>query len=249
MLIGGTFMPYPLRQRVDAAMAEAAESMKVYAWYPQRAGRVDLVAEHARATGTRDYVRKNGFRSVILGLSGGIDSALAATIAADAIGPDRVHVVLMPSRYSSDHSVGDAEDLAKRQGLHARTVPIAAMFDAFGAELDLHGLAAENLQARIRGMILMSLSNEDGHLVLTTGNKSEIATGYSTLYGDSAGMPVTTCVRDCFSHDAKKSLARGGIDVEIAQLLSRGARGVLVDDTALFVRAFVDCSMHGLRGP
>ena len=141
----------------------------------------------ALITGTRDYVRKNGFRSVILGLSGGIDSALAATIAADAIGPDRVHVVLMPSRYSSDHSVGDAEDLAKRQGLHARTVPIAAMVDAFGAELDLHGLAAENLQARIRGMILMSLSNEDGHLVLTTGNKSEIATGYSTLYGDSAG--------------------------------------------------------------
>ena len=141
----------------------------------------------ALITGTRDYVRKNGFRSVILGLFGGIDSALVATIAADAIGPDRVHVVLMPSRYSSDHSVGDAEDLAKRQGLHARTVPIAAMVDAFGAELDLHGLAAENLQARIRGMILMSLSNEDGHLVLTTGNKSEIATGYSTLYGDSAG--------------------------------------------------------------
>src|SRR6266536_2030062 len=137
--------------------------------------------------GVRDYVRKNGFRSVILALSGGIDSALTATIAADAIGPDRVHVVLMPSRYSSDHSVSDAEDLAKRQGLQARTVPIAPMVEAFDAELDLHGLAAENLQARIRGMILMSLSNEDGHLVLTTGNKSEIATGYSTLYGDSAG--------------------------------------------------------------
>jgi NAD+ synthase (glutamine-hydrolysing) len=141
----------------------------------------------ALVTGTRDYIMKNGFRSVILGLSGGIDSALTATIAADAIGPGRVHVVLMPSRYSSDHSVGDAEDLAKRQGLHARTVPIAAMVDAFGSELDLSGLAAENLQARIRGMILMSLSNADGHLVLTTGNKSEIATGYSTLYGDSAG--------------------------------------------------------------
>jgi NAD+ synthase (glutamine-hydrolysing) len=93
----------------------------------------------------------------------------------------------MPSRYSSDHSVGDAEDLAKRQGLHARTVPIRSMVDAFGSELDLTGLAAENLQARIRGMILMSLSNEEGHLVLTTGNKSELATGYSTLYGDSAG--------------------------------------------------------------
>ena len=130
---------------------------------------------------------KNGFGSVLLGLSGGIDSALTATIAADAIGPEHVNVVLMPSRYSSDHSVGDAEDLVKRQGLNARTVAIAPMVDAFEGELDLHGLAAENLQARVRGMILMSLSNEHGHLVLTTGNKSELATGYSTLYGDSAG--------------------------------------------------------------
>jgi NAD+ synthase (glutamine-hydrolysing) len=141
----------------------------------------------ALVTGTADYVRKNGFRSVIIGLSGGIDSALTATIAADAVGPDRVHVVLMPSRHSSGHSVSDAEDLVKRQGLHASTVPIAAMVDAFESELDIRGLAAENLQARVRGMVLMSLSNENGHLVLTTGNKSEIATGYSTLYGDSAG--------------------------------------------------------------
>ena len=142
----------------------------------------------ALVLGTADYVRKNGFGSVILGLSGGIDSALTATIAADAIGPDRVHVVLMPSQYSSEHSVGDAEDLAKRQGLHSRTVPVRAIVDAFDSELDgLTGLAAENLQARIRGMILMTLSNQEGHLVLTTGNKSEIATGYSTLYGDSAG--------------------------------------------------------------
>jgi NAD+ synthase (glutamine-hydrolysing) len=138
-------------------------------------------------TGVRDYVRKNGFASVILGLSGGIDSALTATIAADAIGPDRVHVVLMPSRYSSDHSIGDAEDLVKRQGLHARTVPVRAIVDAYDSELSLHGLAEENLQSRIRGVILMGLSNAEGHLVLTTGNKSELATGYSTLYGDSAG--------------------------------------------------------------
>ncbi len=137
--------------------------------------------------GVRDYVRKNGFGSVILALSGGIDSALTATIAADALGPDRVHVVLMPSRYSSDHSVTDAEDLVKRQGVHARTIPIAPMVAGFATSLDLHGLAAENLQSRIRGMISMSLSNEEGHLVLTTGNKSELATGYSTLYGDSAG--------------------------------------------------------------
>src|SRR5262249_47273925 len=137
--------------------------------------------------GVRDYVTKNEFRSVIIALSGGIDSALTATIAADAIGPDRVHVVLMPSDYSSAHSVADAEDLVKRQGLRARTIPIAPMVDAFEAELHLDGLAAENLQARVRGMILMSLSNAEGHLVLTTGNKSEVATGYSTLYGDSAG--------------------------------------------------------------
>jgi NAD+ synthase (glutamine-hydrolysing) len=141
----------------------------------------------ALVTGTRDYVHKNGFGSVVLGLSGGIDSALTATIAADAIGADRVHVVLMPSRYSSDHSVADAENLVKRQGLHARTVPITPMVAGFDAELDLDGVAAENLQSRIRGMILMSLSNAEGHLVLTTGNKSELAAGYSTIYGDSAG--------------------------------------------------------------
>jgi len=146
----------------------------------------------ALVLGVRDYVRKNGFRSVILALSGGIDSALTATIAADAIGPDRVNVVLMPSRYSSEGSVTDAEDLVRRQGLHAMTIPIASMVDAFGDALAPHGfpekgLPAENLQARVRGVVLMGLSNAGGHLVLTTGNKSELATGYSTLYGDSAG--------------------------------------------------------------
>jgi NAD+ synthase (glutamine-hydrolysing) len=142
----------------------------------------------ALVLGTADYVRKNGFTTVILGLSGGIDSALTATIAADAIGPDQVHAVLMPSRYSTGHSVSDAEDLVKRQGINARTVPIRPVVTAFETELPgIDGLAAENLQARIRGLILMTLSNHEGHLVLTTGNKSEIATGYSTLYGDSAG--------------------------------------------------------------
>jgi NAD+ synthase (glutamine-hydrolysing) len=127
---------------------------------------------------------------VILALSGGIDSALTATIAADAIGAENVHVVLMPSRYSSEHSVTDADDLVKRQGLHARTVPIQAIVDAFTAELDgfpAAGLPMENLQSRVRGVINMALSNAEGQLVLTTGNKSELATGYSTLYGDSAG--------------------------------------------------------------
>jgi NAD+ synthase (glutamine-hydrolysing) len=141
----------------------------------------------ALVLGVRDYVRKNGFGSVILGLSGGIDSALVATIASDAIGPENVHAVLMPSQYSSDHSITDAEDLVKRQGIHGRTVPIRGIVEAYEGELDLTGLAAENLQARVRGNILMGLSNEHGHLVLTTGNKSELATGYSTLYGDSAG--------------------------------------------------------------
>jgi NAD+ synthase (glutamine-hydrolysing) len=145
----------------------------------------------ALVLGTRDYVRKNNFKSVILGLSGGIDSALVATIAADAIGPDHVHVLLLPSRWSTSHSVSDADDLARRQGLHARTIPIKAMVDAFMSELGdgfpSSGLPAENLQARVRGVTWMALSNAEGHLVLTTGNKSEIATGYSTLYGDSAG--------------------------------------------------------------
>jgi NAD+ synthase (glutamine-hydrolysing) len=146
----------------------------------------------ALVLGVRDYVRKNGFRSVILALSGGIDSALTATIAADAIGPDRVNVVLMPSRYSSEGSVTDAEDLVRRQGVHAMTIAIASMVDAFSDALAPHGfpekgLPAENLQARVRGVVLMGLSNAGGHLVLTTGNKSELATGYSTLYGDSAG--------------------------------------------------------------
>jgi NAD+ synthase (glutamine-hydrolysing) len=156
---------------------------------PTRAARLDDRAEVYAAVvlGVRDYVRKNGFGSVILGLSGGIDSALTATIAADAIGPENVHVVLLPSRYSSEHSVSDAEDLVKRQGLQGHTVPINGIVEAFEAELDLHGLAAENLQARIRADVWMGLSNEHGHLVLTGGNKSELATGYSTLYGDSAG--------------------------------------------------------------
>jgi NAD+ synthase (glutamine-hydrolysing) len=144
----------------------------------------------ALVLGTADYVRKNGFRSVLLALSGGIDSALVATIAADAVGPENVHVILMPSKWSSDHSVTDAEDLVERQGVNARAIPIQAVVDAFRdglGDFPVAGLPAENLQSRVRGVINMAVSNNEGHLVLTTGNKSEIATGYSTLYGDSAG--------------------------------------------------------------
>jgi NAD+ synthase (glutamine-hydrolysing) len=145
----------------------------------------------ALVTGTRDYIRKNGFSSVVLGLSGGIDSALVATIAVDALGPSAVHGVGMPSRYSSDHSLNDARDLAQRQGIAWSVVPIEPMVVNYLSSLEesggLHGLAAENLQARVRGTTLMALSNQHGHLVLTTGNKSELACGYSTLYGDSAG--------------------------------------------------------------
>lgn len=138
-------------------------------------------------TGTRDYVDKNGFRSVVLGLSGGIDSALTATVAVDALGADRVHTVAMPSAYSSVHSLQDAAELARRQGTQHRVLPIATMVQAYQDALHLTGLAEENLQARVRGTLLMALSNGEGHLVLTTGNKSELATGFSTLYGDSAG--------------------------------------------------------------
>ncbi|MDP9434232.1 MAG: NAD+ synthase [Actinomycetota bacterium] len=141
----------------------------------------------ALVTAVRDYVRKNRFPSVVLGLSGGIDSALVATVAADALGADAVHVIGMPSRFSSEHSVADAEELARRQGLRWQLVPITRMVDAYEQTVELTGLAVENLQARVRGTLLMALSNQHGHLVLTTGNKSESATGFSTLYGDSAG--------------------------------------------------------------
>ena len=141
----------------------------------------------ALVTGLRDYVDKNGFPSVILGLSGGIDSALVAALACDAFGPGRVHGVALPSVYSSEHSLADAADLAERTGLHYRVIPIAPMVDAFDASLHLSGLAEENLQARVRGTTLMALSNAEGHLVLATGNKTEVSVGYSTIYGDAVG--------------------------------------------------------------
>ena len=142
---------------------------------------------NAIVVGLRDYVAKNGFTSVLVGLSGGIDSALVAALAVDALGPDRVHGVGMPSKYSSDHSLADARQMAANTGLGFRVVEIQQMVDAFIKELSLTGLAEENVQARVRGTTLMGLSNQEGHLVLATGNKSELACGYSTLYGDAVG--------------------------------------------------------------
>ncbi|MEN9965426.1 MAG: hypothetical protein RJA60_423 [Actinomycetota bacterium] len=141
----------------------------------------------ALVLGLRDYIEKNGFKSVVLGLSGGIDSAVCAVLASDAIGGSRVFGVSMPSKYSSGHSKDDAADLAHRIGCNYRTEVIEAMVDAFEGQLHLDGLASENLQARMRGVILMALSNSEGHLTLTTGNKTELAVGYSTIYGDSVG--------------------------------------------------------------
>jgi NAD+ synthase (glutamine-hydrolysing) len=183
---------------VDVADSAAPESFLVIdgaprgqqvAARPAIASRLDESAEvyQALVVGLRDYVEKNGFRSVLLGMSGGIDSALVAAIACDALGPDRVFGVAMPSEYSSGHSVEDAYDLAARTGASIRTIPIAPMVNAYLGSMALTGLAEENLQARVRGTTVMALSNAEGHLVLATGNKSELSVGYSTIYGDAVG--------------------------------------------------------------
>ncbi|MFD7920612.1 NAD+ synthase [Streptomyces sp. NPDC059740] len=141
----------------------------------------------ALVVGLRAYAAKNGFRSVLIGMSGGIDSSLVAALACDALGAHNVYGVSMPSRYSSEHSKDDAAEMARRTGMHFRTVPIGPMFDAYMESLGLTGLAEENLQSRLRGTLLMALSNQEGQIVLAPGNKSELACGYSTLYGDSVG--------------------------------------------------------------
>jgi NAD+ synthase (glutamine-hydrolysing) len=141
----------------------------------------------ALVLGLRDYVGKNGFKSVVVGLSGGIDSALVTAIAIDALGAQRVNGVAMPSKYSSNHSIEDAQSMADATGIHFRITPIAPMVDAYLDNVVLKGLAEENVQARVRGTTLMGISNQEGHLVLATGNKSELAVGYSTLYGDAVG--------------------------------------------------------------
>ncbi len=183
---GGDVYPVTVVTEPVAAAGEIAMPLA-----PVR-GRLDALW-HALVLGTRDYVHKNGFTDICLGLSGGIDSSLVAAIAADALGPDNVHTVAMPSRYSSEGSLSDAAKLAAALGVDHRVVPIEAGHSAFldmlapsfaGREADV---TEENLQSRIRGVLLMALSNKFGWLVLTTGNKSETAVGYSTLYGDTAG--------------------------------------------------------------
>jgi NAD+ synthase (glutamine-hydrolysing) len=154
---------------------------------------LEATVYHALKLGLADYVNKNGFPSVVLGLSGGIDSALTLAIAVDALGPERVKVVLMSSEFTSNISVDDAIDMANRVNVHYSMIPIKTLFDTFRTALAPEfgdrpfDTTEENLQARIRGMLLMALSNKFGSIVLTTGNKSEMAVGYSTLYGDMAG--------------------------------------------------------------
>ena len=168
----------PPLPRVSPRLYEPASPAEVYA---------------ALVLGTRDYVRKNGFQKVILGLSGGIDSSLTAVVAADALGPENVVAVAMPSRYSSTASFEDARSLADAVGIRLLSIPIEPAFQAMLGMLSEEfrgtqpGIAEENVQARIRGNIVMALSNKFGYLVLTTGNKSEYAVGYATLYGDMAG--------------------------------------------------------------
>jgi NAD+ synthase (glutamine-hydrolysing) len=181
----------------------------------------------------RDYVGKNGFGDVVLGLSGGIDSALVAALAADALGPERVHCVSMPSRYSSEGTRGDAQRLAENLGCDFREIPIEEIVVAFDQALGgLEGLAAENLQARVRGTMLMALSNTHGWLVLATGNKSELSVGYSTLYGDLAGG--FALIKDVFKTDVFRLALylneRAGRDVIPASILERAPSAELRAD-------------------
>ena len=162
-------------------------------------GRIEAAVEgldaiyQAMCLGLRDYVDKNRFPGVVLGLSGGIDSALSAAVAVDALGPERVHAVMMPSRYTSAASTEDARAVADALGIRLDTIPIEPAVGAFGTMLEPifagrpPDITEENLQARIRGVILMALSNKLGSMVLTTGNKSEMSVGYATLYGDMCG--------------------------------------------------------------
>ncbi len=188
--------------------------------------------------GLRDYVDKNGFRDVVIGLSGGIDSALTAALAVEALGPERVHGVSMPSRFSSEGTRGDARRLAESLGIDFREVPIDAVVGEFEAALAPsfgdrpHDLTEENLQARVRGVLLMALSNKFGWLVVATGNKSELSVGYATLYGDMAGG--FALLKDVFKTDvfrlARHLNERAGREVIPASIIERPPSAELRDD-------------------
>jgi NAD+ synthase (glutamine-hydrolysing) len=192
----------------------------------------------ALTLGLRDYVEKNGFADVVVAVSGGIDSAVTAALCADALGPDRVQCVSMPSRFSSEGTRGDARGLAESLGCAFREIPIEAVVgafhDALGAEIEggLAGLAAENLQARVRGVLLMALSNTYGWLVVSTGNKSELAVGYSTLYGDMVGG--FALLKDVFKTDvyrlAEHLNARAGRELIPRTTIERAPSAELRDD-------------------
>ncbi len=188
---------------------------------------LDPAAEvyQAITTGVRDYVRKNGFSRVVIGLSGGIDSALTATVAADALGPENVWGVTMPSRFSSPGSIADSRSLASNLGIRFDQIPMDEVFTAYlrvlapvfeGTEF---GVAEENLQARVRGALLMALSNKFGPMVLTTGNKSEMAAGYATLYGDMAGG--YNALKDVFKttvYELARWRNRGGVVIPVSTI-------------------------------
>lgn len=171
---------------IDNAQTPAAKTNAVMAVESHRLSEAEEIWA-ALVTGLRDYVGKNGFKSVALGLSGGIDSALVATIAVDAIGKENVYGVSLPSKYSSAHSLTDAKQLAENLGIDYRVIEIEPVVQSYKSATQLTDLAEENIQARVRGSLLMGISNQEGHLILATGNKSELAVGYSTLYGDAVG--------------------------------------------------------------
>jgi len=207
---------------------------------PQRAEALGCDAEvyEALVLGTRDYLKKNGFTDALVGLSGGIDSSLVTVVASDAMGPEHVHAIAMPSRYSSAGSVEDAKALASNLGVELTIVPIEEAHAAFSEMLEpvlgepVSGLTDENMQSRIRGVILMGISNATGWIVLTTGNKSELATGFSTLYGDSAGgfavikdVPKTLVYRLCRYRNE-----RDGVEVIPETVLSKAPSAELRPD-------------------
>jgi NAD+ synthase (glutamine-hydrolysing) len=207
-------------------------------------GRIEPTADEiarlsaALKLGLRDYVTKCGFTSVVLGLSGGIDSAVVAALAADALGPENVYALGLPSRYSSDHSLTDAKALASNLGIHWQVIEIEPMHAAFEAAL-ADALAAaggavagENIQARVRGTAVMTASNAYGHLALATGNKSELSTGYCTLYGDMAGglAPIGDLLKTDVYRLARQLNAEAGSDRIPAGILAKPPSAELKPD-------------------